>query len=361
MRLPLRRTPRARWSPPVRGLAGFWAVVAVVLLVGGSVLQWLGPPRHEPAAATIAQLPQATKPHAPTPKPALPASVAAQAVPAAPPGTIAPPATALLEAVPDDPLTVLPRIAPDGMSPMRAYAAAFDPHDHRPRIALLLAGIGLSTVDSEDAASQLPGAVSFAVSPYAAHPEAVLQAARAHGHEYLLSIPMEPQGFPLDEEGPQALLTGAPAEQNARRLDWALSRFAGYAGATGALDGLRGERFAAVSALLGGVERDLAARGLFYIDPRPGAGAPTQVAGRDVDLVIDQPAVGHEIEAKLAQLERIAHDRGAALGLAGMPTPVVIDRLAAWAHTLDARGFVLAPVSALVRPPPSIVSSQAAP
>jgi hypothetical protein len=282
MRLPLRATPRAsraRWSPPGRALAAFWAVVGVVLLLGGSVLQWLGPPRHVLAAVTHAQLPSA-QPRAAPPKAALPDSVAASAAPPPPAGTIAPPAAALLEALPDDPLTVLPRIAPDGMSPMRAYAAAFDPHDRRPRIALLLAGIGLSTADSEDAASQLPAAVSFAVSPYAAHPEAVLAAARAHGHEYLLSIPMEPQGFPLDEEGPQALLTGAPAEQNARRLDWALSRFAGYAGATGALDGLRGERFAAVSALLGGVERDLAARGLFYIDPRPGGRAPPPGGGR---------------------------------------------------------------------------------
>ena len=79
------------------------------------------------------------------------------------------------------------------------------------------------------------GGVTLAISPYAANPDQLLTAARAAEHEYLLSIPMEPQGFPLNDPGPQALMTTLPPEENRQRLDWALSRIAGYVGATGAL------------------------------------------------------------------------------------------------------------------------------
>jgi polysaccharide deacetylase 2 family uncharacterized protein YibQ len=72
-----------------------------------------------------------------------------------------------------------------------------------------------------------------------------------------------------------------------------------------------------------------------------------------VDVLVDEPPVRSEIEAQLARLEQIARDRGAALGLAGQPMPVTVERLAAWAATLGSRGVVLVPVSALVPPLPS--------
>ncbi len=40
-----------------------------------------------------------------------------------------------------------------------------------------------------------------------------------------------------------------------------------------------------------------------------------------------------------------------ALGLSGSASPVVVERIAAWAQGLDARGLVLAPVSAMIRRP----------
>jgi polysaccharide deacetylase 2 family uncharacterized protein YibQ len=49
-------------------------------------------------------------------------------------------------------------------------------------------------------------------------------------------------------------------------------------------------------------------------------------------------------------LEQIAARRGAAIGLAGPPTPVLLDRLAVWSHGLAARGMVLAPLTAMPRP-----------
>ncbi|HST75312.1 MAG TPA: divergent polysaccharide deacetylase family protein, partial [Acetobacteraceae bacterium] len=173
---------------------------------------------------------------------------------------------------------------------------------------------------------------------------------RAAGHEFLISLPMEPQGYPLNDAGDHALLTAVTPELNRSRLDWALSRITGYVGATGALGLLRGERFAG-SPQMAPVLADLNDRGLLYVDGRPGRPPVPSAWSRGVDLVIDEPAVRTEIEAKLAALEQIARDKGSALGLAGATRPITVDRLAAWTNGLAARGFALAPVSAIVVAP----------
>jgi polysaccharide deacetylase 2 family uncharacterized protein YibQ len=71
-----------------------------------------------------------------------------------------------------------------------------------------------------------------------------------------------------------------------------------------------------------------------------------------VDVLLDEPATRAEIERRLGELELIAKARGSALGLAHAATPVVVDRLVAWAAGLERRGVVLAPVTVLIRRPP---------
>ena len=351
----MQRTTARAGSGAWRGLAWFWVAVLCLGAGAAGVLQALGPPAT-PAAMTPPPVPVAAAPSRPEPvAPATPALAPAAMLPAPAPGTVAPADPALLEPSTTFPGGELPRVGPGGRSPMRAYAAPFDAASKLPRVAVLLGGIGMSESDSEEAIRTLPGAVSLAVSPYAFRPERLIDEARAAGHELLLALPLEPEGYPLDDPGNRGLLTGNLAALNHQRLEWALTRFTGYVGATGALNGMRGERFAAVPEMMNPVLRELARRGVLYIDPRPGAAHPPFVVGRSVDVVIDEPAVRTEIEANLARLEQAAHDHGSALGLAGVPRPVTLDRLAAWAATLASHGLVLAPVSAVVQPPPSPV------
>ena len=160
----------------------------------------------------------------------------------------------------------------------------------------------------------------------------------------------------------------------------------GCIGATDASDGLYGERFAESRTAFGDVERELAQRGLLYLDARPrpadddgaldgpepgtpaapeGADASHAPSGYRVDIVVDReaaadkPADPSAIDASLARLDQIAARRGAAIGVAGPPTPVLLDRLAVWAHGLAARGLVLAPLSAMPRPSASRPALQA--
>jgi uncharacterized protein len=334
-----------------RGLGRFWLAVLLLLTATAITLQVLGPPR--PAGQALAPAP--SPPPAPQAS-AAPAPAPARAVPAArpgrdSPGPIADPDPALMEPVTGQRNEFLPRIAADERMPMQVYAAGFDRTSRRPRVGLILAGVGLHQDESIAAIKALPAGVTLAFSPYATNPARLLAEARLAEHEYLVSVPMEPQGFPLNDPGPQALMTNLAPEQNRVRLEWALSRFTGYVGATGALGAMRGERFAGLAEQMNPVLTELAQRGLLYVDPRPNGEALPLVWQRDVDLVVDEPPSAAQIDQRLGELAKRARERGAALGLAGTVRPVTTERIAKWADGLMNDGVVLAPVSALAEPP----------
>ena len=318
-----------------------------------------GPPPPMPAKPHLAD-PHAGKPDTPQSGAILPPPppFAGQPVPplASTASAIAPPNPALLEPSPNIPGGFLPRIAADGRTPMQVFAAHVDPADHRPRVAILIAGIGMNIAESEQAVGRLPAAMSLAITPYATRLDALLGHARAGGHELLVSAPLEPAGYPLNDPGHHALLTGAPMAQNAQRLEWTLTRFNGFVGVTGAMGDLHGERFAASSGQMGPMLEALAARGLFFLDAR----ANTRMVGlarqprmnyRGVDLVLDDTPGPDAMDAALAKLEKLAVARGAAIGVIGRPSPVAVDRLSVWATALDSHGLALAPVSAVVQMP----------
>jgi len=175
-----------------------------------------------------------------------------------------------------------------------------------------------------------------------------MAAARAAGHEVLLGIPMEPANFPLNDPGPRALMTGNPQSENMARLAWILARGSGYVGVTNAASAvLRGERFMASQEATRPVFEVLRERGLLFIEARPGERPPTVLPSRAADVVVDERMSRPEIESRLADLERLAKERGVALGIAG-PTLLTLERLAAWSKGVEFRGAVLAPVSAVV-------------
>lgn len=295
------------------------------------------PPAAEAAAPT---------PAAPAPPPLeVPAAVAE--MPSARP--IPAPDTALLEQGRFGPL---PRVGNDGRTSIRAYAGQFERQDTRPRLGIIVADIGISNAQTDDAIRRLPPAITFAISPYAPRAGQVAERLRAKGVETLIGLPLEPAGYPLNDPGNRALLTGRSAPENMANLEWVLSRFPGYVGAIGVVGGMRGERFAAMEQSYLALQESLRNRGLLFVDARPGSAAPARAWGRSVDVVLDEPATRAEIERRLGELEAIAKARGSALGLAHAATPVVVDRLVAWAAGLEQRGMVLAPVTALIRRPP---------
>ena len=236
---------------------------------------------------------------------------------------------------------------------MTVYAAGFDPANVRPRVGLLIAGIGMSEAESLAMIKNLPGAVTFAISPYAGDLSRLLDAARMAGHEYLLSIPMEPQGYPVnDPDDRYALMTALPPAENPDRLRWVLARATGYVGVTNVLSQMHGERLSGVPDQLDAVLEEVGHRGLLFVDGRAGQAASSLTWDRPADLLIDEdPVDAATLDKRLEGLTRIALGKGSALGIVSVPRPITMERVAAWTNTLSGKGLVLAPVSALVLPP----------
>ena len=296
------------------------------------------------------------------PQPTAPPEKQANAQTGLPPNTVVPPninkaiyaGTALIadpdliETTPNGPL---PRIADDGRSPMNAYSPPV-PNVQGPKIAIVVSGLGISAKATAAALATLPPGITLAFAPYADDVQRWVSEARKRGHEVLLEIPMEPYDFPDSDPGPHTLRTGTGEDSNIDRLTWSLTRFTGYAGVTNLLGG----RFMADQASLEPVMTFLARRGLVFFD----SGSATRSAAPDVAQRTGAPFVqsatnvdaiqtGMEIDQRLSELEARARLNGSAAGSAFL-YPITIERLAAWAHGLPGRGFVLVPASAIVPP-----------
>ena len=244
----------------------------------------------------------------------------------------------------------IPKIAPDGARPFALYAHPRKlPADKTdaPRIAIIVGGLGISATGTADALAKLPAPVTLGFAPYGADLDKLAERARAENHEVLLQAPMEPFDYPDNDPGPQTLLTSLTPDQNIDRLHWQMSRFQGYVGIVSYM----GARFTASEPSLAPVLRETAKRGLIYVDdgasPRSVAG---QLAGSHnlpfakADVVIDAVPTPVEIDRALARLEMTAREHGTAVGLANA-LPATVARIAEWAKKVEARGFVLVPIT----------------
>ena len=245
----------------------------------------------------------------------------------------------------------LPKMDIDGRAPWQVYARPSDAAEGRPRIAIVIGGLGLSRAATEAAINRPPGAVTLAFDPYAEGLDDWVGAARKAGHEVLLGLPMEPDDFPLRDPGPYALMTSIEAPQNLQRLNFILSRTSGYVG----LIAVMGSRFSNEEDHIRPLLMTLRKRGLMYIDSITTArsqaakiASAIDMASAFVDNSLDGDPSKAAIDAQLAEIENKARGNSVALALA-QPYPTTFDRLAAWIPTLDGKKMALVPVSAIAK------------
>ena len=244
---------------------------------------------------------------------------------------------------------LLPVISPDGRLPWRVYARPFDDPLARPRIAIIIGDMGMSQFATRSSIQNLPGEVTLSFNPYGRDLQNWVSQARAAGHETLLQLPMEPFGYPKNDPGPQSLLSRLTDKENLNRLEWMLSRFAGYAGVTNQM----GSKFTTSRNDIAPVLDIVKERGLLFLDGRTSGRSVAGFVAKEKNIpvainnrFIDNRADRASIDQRLKELEKIARSTGSAVGI-GYPYPVTLERVANWAKSLNRKGLVLSPLSAV--------------
>ena len=249
----------------------------------------------------------------------------------------------------------LPRISEDGRLPSDIYARP-TPYKALPkagepvRIAIMVNGLGLSELATNQAINMLPGNVTLAFSPYGRNLQSWVRLSRQAGHEVMLQVPLEPYDYPDNDPGPHTLLTNLPPEENLKRLQWLMARFTGYVGVTNHM----GAKFASAQTAFLPVLEELKTRGLIFLDDGTAARSTAGAIARDLGLgfsaaqiVIDAAQTPESIDEALKSLETAARENGLAIGVASS-FPITIQRISEWSRSLSQKGVVLVPISAAI-------------
>ncbi len=244
----------------------------------------------------------------------------------------------------------LPIVAADGRTVAHSYARPFRGDASKPKIAIVVGGLGFNARVTEAAINELPPDVTLSFVPYTTDLQTWINRARAQGHEVLIELPMEPFDPEADDTGPQTLLATGASRENVGRLENLLSRAVGYFGVTN----YQGARFAASGQASAPIAQALKQRGLVFVGnalgPRTAFGVEASRAGlpfTSADRIIDVQQDAEKIDEQLLNLEALALQNGSALG-SGFAFPVTIDQIDDWAQNLSMRGYVLTPASAVM-------------
>lgn len=259
------------------------------------------------------------------------------------------PVSAESESVPAE--AVSASALPPAIKTWQKYAQPFDASDTRPKIAVVITDLGLADPLAESALA-LPETITLAFSSMSPDLEEWISKARGKGHEIVLTIPMEPENYPRNDPGPDTLLLALPDADNINRLRRIMARAEGYVGIMPSM----GEKFVTSEDKLTPVMAALNEQGVIVLDGTgnrnsliPPVSRMENIPFARSDVLIDPTLSGQGIDAQFALLEKKAQEQGKAVAVA-MPYPVTFQRLKSWAATLEKKGIILAPLSAVINP-----------
>ena len=234
------------------------------------------------------------------------------------------------------------------LPPWRRHAVAVRGAGGRPVIALVIDDMGVDRKRSARVIG-LKGPLTLSFLAYAGDLDRQTAAARAAGHELMLHIPMEPGSKHVDP-GPNVLLGGMKPAELRRRLRWSLERFGSYVGVNNHM----GSKFTADAAAMAVVMEEIKSRGLMFLDSRTTGATLGRVLARRMgvpflerNIFLDNDNDVAAVNARLAEVEKLARRKGTAIAI-GHPREATILALGPWLARLEAKGFQLAPLTALV-------------
>lgn len=244
-----------------------------------------------------------------------------------------------------------PSVAPvqPGAPAWVKYAVPAPKTAGRPMIAVVIDDLGVDRKRSEKVIP-LRAPLTLAWMTYAQDLPRQTREAHNRGHELLVHVPMQPQGDSWDP-GPDVLEVNVHPEENRRRLDWGLERFDGFVG----INNHMGSRYTGDRVGMRIVMEELKKRGLLFLDsvtteksvgPDLARSYGVPFAARNV-FIDNEQSVG-AVLAQLQKAEAYARKHGSAIAI-GHPHDATVEALAQWLPGLDAKGFVLVPVTAIIK------------
>jgi polysaccharide deacetylase 2 family uncharacterized protein YibQ len=244
----------------------------------------------------------------------------------------------------------LPIRGEDGSRPMDQYSRPWS-GARGTRIAIVVGGLGLSQTGTQRAIQQLPPGVTLGLAASGNSLQRWMQEARRAGHEIVIQVPFEPYDYPANDPGPGTLLVKDPASKNLERLHVAMGEITNYTG----IMNYQGGRYLSDVKALEPVLRDMASRGLLFLDDGTSAQSKTEVLAKAMqlphafgDLTLDGQLQSDAILKKLDELERIAQRKGTAIGIASA-FDESIAAIRKWADEASQRGVEIVGVSTLAR------------
>jgi len=246
----------------------------------------------------------------------------------------------------------LPVRGPDGERAFDIYARPWS-GARGARVVIVVGGLGLSQTGTQHAIEALPEEITLAFAANGNSLQRWMQEARRSGHEILLQVPFEPFDYPANDPGAGTLTVEAGTDSNLADLHTAMARITNYTGITNFMGG----RFLSDPDALEPIMRDLAERGIMFVDDGTSAQSLTDQFAKTLgipfaasDMVLDGTQERGYILSKLDDLERIARRNGVAIGVASA-FEVSVDAIATWANEARARGIEIVSASAAADDP----------
>ncbi|MEW6333126.1 MAG: divergent polysaccharide deacetylase family protein [Thermodesulfobacteriota bacterium] len=220
---------------------------------------------------------------------------------------------------------------------------------NRPRsIAVIIDDIGYDLQVVRQLA-RIEAPLAFAILPHAPHAAEAARVLHGAGKEILLHMPMEPRSYPSENPGGGALFTHMGEAEIRMKVGEAVAAVPNIV----AVNNHMGSRFMEDETRLRVVMKELAKRGLFFVDSRttPHSRARAAAAGEGVRLLERDVFLDHSpgFAAALANLTdppRPAPGTGKPLVMIGHPHPDTVRALREAALLWQRQGAGVIPLSA---------------
>ena len=223
--------------------------------------------------------------------------------------------------------------------------------DKRPRVIVIIYGLGLSRTTTENALS-LPAEVSLSFSPYANGVAEWTTKANDLGYEILMDIPLEPTNYPKSDPGPYGLLLESDDKKNIDQLNTLISLSEHkFFGLVAPID----EKFTFNEDKIIPILQELKNQNLTFIytnKPRnyflPQTAKKLGLSIIAEDVILDADLSDEAIQEAIKNAEIVAAEKGFVVVIA-RPYQVSVKHLHKWLRSFQEKGLLLIRLSEILR------------